>query len=166
MDLVIREVRPGDAPAIVAILNPIIQARVYTVLDARLSVEAERDFIAEFPERGLFHVAEDRGNQKVVGLQTLEPFAQYTHAFDHVAVIATFVDLSVGHRGVGTHLAEVSLKNAKRKGYEKLFTYVRSDNENALNYYSKLGFRVVGTAQRQAKFGELYVDEVIIEKLL
>lgn len=165
MDLLIREVQPGDAQAVVAILNPIIEAGVYSALDTPFTVEEERDFIAEFPERGLFYVAEDRLEKEVIGFQTLEPFAPYTHAFDHVAIIATFVDLSVRRCGVGTRLAEVTLRNAKRKGYEKLFTYVRSDNQNALDYYAKLGFRVVGIAEKQAKFGEVYVDEVIVEKL-
>jgi L-amino acid N-acyltransferase YncA len=39
----IRDATPADAAAIVAILNPIIAARVYTVFDTPLSVETERE---------------------------------------------------------------------------------------------------------------------------
>ena len=165
MDLLIREVRPGDAEGIVAILNPIIEAGVYSALDTPFTVEAEREFIASFPRRGVFLVAEDSRDHKAVGFQTLEPFATYTHAFDHVAIIATFVDLSLRRRGVGSRLAKATLEKAKRKAYEKLFTYVRRDNPGALEFYTKLGFRIVGTAHRQAKCGGSYVDEIIIEKL-
>ena len=51
-------------------------------------------------------------------------------------------------------------------GFEKLFAYVMSGNARALTFYTKLGFRTVGTAKRQARIGQRYVDEVIIEKFL
>ena len=57
-------------------------------------------------------------------------------------------------------------ESARGKEYEKIFTFVRADNREALQFYLKLGFRVVGTAERQARIGGNYVDEVIIEKFL
>lgn len=166
MDLLIREVRLDDAEAIVGILNAIIKAGTYTVLDTPFTPEAERDYIANFPARGVFHVAEDCQEQRVVGFQSVEPFAAYTRAFDHVGTIGTFIELSRRRQGIGTGLSEVTFEAITRLGYEKLFTYVRVDNLSSLTFHLKLGFRVVGTAHRQAKFGERYVDEIIIEKLL
>lgn len=60
----------------------------------------------------------------------------------------------------------MTFESARGKGYEKMFTFVRADNPEALRFYLKLGFRVVGTAQRQARIGSNYVDEIIIEKFL
>ncbi|WP_277883399.1 hypothetical protein [Nostoc flagelliforme] len=40
MDLLVREVELNDAEAIVSILNPIIEAKVYTAFDTPLTVEA------------------------------------------------------------------------------------------------------------------------------
>jgi L-amino acid N-acyltransferase YncA len=165
VNLVIREARLEDAAAIVRILNPIIEAGVYTVLDAPLTVEYERDYIASFPQRGIFHVAEDQ-DQRVVGFESGEPYATYTHAFDHVVVIGTFVDLKERRRGIGTRLFETTLEAARRKGYEKIFTFVRADNAASLTFYLKLGFRVVGRAQNQAKLNGKYIDEILIEKFL
>ena len=162
----VREVRPDDAEAILRVLNPIIEAGAYTALDTPFAVKAEQDFIRSFPLRGVFHVAEETTEQRVVGFQTLEPFATYTHAFDHVGVIATFIAMACRGQGVGCRLAEATFEQARRKEYEKLFTYVRADNHDALRFYRKLGFTVVGTAIRQAKIGGTYVDEVIIEKFL
>jgi len=122
MNLVIRGARLDDAGALVRILNPIIEAGVYTVLDTPLTVEYERDYIANFPPRGVFHVAEDQ-DQRIVGFESGEPYATYTHAFDHVAVIGTFVDLKERRRGIGTRLFEATLEAARRKGYEKIRTY-------------------------------------------
>ncbi len=50
MDLLVRAVEPGDAEQIVGILNPIIAAGVYTVFDGPFSVQAEREYIEQFPE--------------------------------------------------------------------------------------------------------------------
>lgn len=166
MDLVVREVRPEDAEAIVGILNPIIESGAYSALDTPATVEAELDFIGDFPIRGVFHLAEDRRNNRAVGFQTLEPYATYTHAFDHVGVVATFVDLNLRGQGIGRRLAEATFEAARDKGYEKVFTFVRADNPDALQFYSGLGFRIVGAAEKQAKINGNYVDEVIIEKFL
>lgn len=164
MDLLIRPARLEDAAALISILNPIIAAGCYTALDTPYTVEEEREYIASFPPRGIFHVAEREG--RIVGMQDLVPFATYTRAFDHVGVIGTFVDLAERGQGIGTRLSMATFEAARRQGYEKIFTYVRADNLEALAFYLRLGFRVVGTAQKQAKLGGRYIDEIIIERFL
>lgn len=166
MELLIRPGRLEDAAALVGILNPIINTGKYTVLDTPFTVEDERKYLAQFPQRGVLFVAEASRNKAIVGVQSVEPFAGYTHACDHVGVIGTFVALSHRRQGIGTRLSEVTFVAAKDKGYEKLFSYVRADNKEALAFYRKLGFRTVGKALRHAKFGTDYVDEVIIEMFL
>lgn len=163
---VVREACLDDAEAIVTLLNPIIETGLYTVLDTLLTVEAEREFIANFPERGVFHVAERRSDGKIVGMQTVEPYGRYLHAFDHVGEIGTFVDLAERYKGIGKHLVEATFEAARRKGYEKVYTAVRADNEDALKFYLSLGFCVVGRAKRQAKIADRYIDEVLIERFL
>jgi len=165
-NLVVRDVRPDDAEAIVSILNPIVEAGVYTVLDVPFTIEEEREYIESFPPRGVFHVAERPRDGEIVGLQSIEPFATYTHAFDHVAVMGTYVSLSYLRQGIGRRMSEVTFEAARHKGYEKIFTYVRADNPGSLAFHVELGFRIVGTAERQAKTGPRYVDEVIIEMFL
>jgi len=96
----------------------------------------------------------------------MEPFASYTHAFDHVGVLGTYVDLSHLRLGVAKALFATTFEAAARQGYEKIFTFVRADNPAALATYQSQGFRIVGTAQKQAKLNGKYVDEIIIEKLL
>jgi RimJ/RimL family protein N-acetyltransferase len=46
------------------------------------------------------------------------------------------------------------------------YTYVRADNLASLAFHLKLGFRIIGTAPRQAKFNGKYVDELLVEKSL
>jgi L-amino acid N-acyltransferase YncA len=164
MDVEIRAAGPHDAEAIVGVLNPIIEARVYTAFDTPFTVDAERTFIQNLHPRGVFHVAVSGG--AVLGFQTLEPFAVYTRAFEHVGIIGTFVDLRHRRQGIATRLFQSTLAAAVRNGYEKIFAFVRGDNPASLATYLRQGFGIVGTARRHAKIDGKYVDEIIIEKML
>ena len=92
MSLVVRQVAVEDAQGITEVLNPIIEEGLYTILDTTFSVEKEKGFIANFPKQGVFTVAVDEEQNKVIAFQNIEPFASYTKAFDHVGIIGTFVD--------------------------------------------------------------------------
>jgi len=162
----VREARPDDAAEIVRILNPIIEAGTFTALDTPFTVEAERAFIETFPSRGVFHVAEDEAEGRLLGFQDVSPFADYTHAFDHVGVIGTFVDLERRRQGVARLLFPATFEEARRKGYEKFFTFIRADNPAALAAYRRHGFEVIGTARRQARTRNGYVDEIMVEAFL
>ena len=166
MELLVREACTEDAAAIVAIMNPIIAAGVYTAFDTPFTIEAEQAYIQAFPARGVFHVAVDPAAQRVVGFQCMEPFATYTHAFDHVGILGTYVDLGRRRQGIATALFDATFDAARRKGYEKLFTFVRADNPAALATYRKHGFAIVGTARRHARINGAYVDEIVIERPL
>lgn len=166
MQLEIREARPDDADAVVRILNPIIAAGVYTVFDTPFTAEAEREYIRNLPPRGIFLVAVTQPDNDVVGFQSMEPFAGYTHAFDHVGVLGTYVALDRRRQSIATRLFEAMFTAAVQKGYEKIFTFVRGDNPAALHTYLRQGFRIVGRAHRQARLAGRHVDEIIIEKML
>ncbi|NOH82082.1 GNAT family N-acetyltransferase [Vibrio sp. RE86] len=166
MSLVVRQVTLDDAEGITNVLNPIIIEGLYTVLDTTFTPVEEKEFIAQFPERGVFTVALSGSDSTVIGFQNIEPFAQYTKVFDHVGIIGTFVSENARGQGVSKELFNSTFEVAKQKGYEKLFAYVRSDNERALAAYLKQGFEIVGTAKKHAKVRGEYVDEVLIEKFL
>ena len=166
MELSIRDVEPDDAEGIVRVLNPIIETRRYTALDTPVSIEAERDYVIDFPERGIWKVAVRQSDHRIVGFQVLEPYASYTHAFDHVATLGTYVDLDLRRQGIARRLFAATFDAARQKGYEKIFTFVRADNPAALQTYLGQGFLVIGNAKRQAKIDGQYIDEILIEKWL
>ncbi|MFS1506362.1 N-acetyltransferase family protein [Vibrio lentus] len=166
MSLTIREVTVEDAQGIIDVLNPIIIEARYTILDKTFTVDDEKAFIESFPERGVFSVAVNEATSQLLGFQNVEPFATYTKAFDHVGIIGTYVDANSRGQGVAKQLFDYTFKSAKAKGYEKLFAYVRANNERALSVYLKQGFEIVGTAKKHGKIGDQYFDEVLIEKFL
>lgn len=162
----IRDVRVEDAEQILAILNPIIAARCYTAMDSPFDLEVEREFIRTFPAHGTFLVAVDTESDRIVGFQNVSPFGAFTHAFDHVGVIGTYVDLERRRQGIASRLFAATYDAARRKGYEKFFSYVRADNHAGLETYLRQGFRRIGTAERHAIIDGRYIDEVVIEKVL
>ncbi len=166
MEWIIQNVQKEDAQGIISILNPIIKEGKTTVLDKPFSLEEEERFIEGFPKNGVFHVAINPQELKIVGFQNLEPFASYTSAFDHVGVMGTYVDNTYRRQGIASQLFESTFEAAKIKGYEKIFTFVRSDNEIALATYLNYGFQVIGKAKKQAKIKGKYIDEILIEKFL
>ena len=166
MNLTIRDAEPADAEGVIGILNPIIEARRYTAFSEPFSVDAERDYIVNFPARGVWKVAIRPTDGRLLGFQVLEPFGSYTRAFDHVGTLGTYVDLEQRRQGIATALFQATIDAARRKGYEKIFTFVRSDNPAALATYRANGFSVIGTARRHAKIDGQYVDEILIERIL
>ncbi|MEZ8157105.1 N-acetyltransferase family protein [Vibrio splendidus] len=166
MSLTIREVAVEDTQGIIDVLNPIIIEARYTILDQTFTVDEEKAFIESFPERGVFSVALNETTNQLLGFQNVESFATYTKAFDHVGIIGTYVDANSRGQGVAKQLFDYTFKAAKAKGYEKLFAYVRADNERALAVYLKQGFEIVGTAKKHGKIGDHYFDEILIEKFL
>jgi L-amino acid N-acyltransferase YncA len=166
MELMIRDVNPDDAAGVVSVFNPIIEARSFTLFDTPFTVEAERAYIEGLTPRDVFHVAVRASDNVVVGFQSMAPFATYSRALDHVGVIGTYVDLGSRRQGIATRLFPATFEAARRKGYEKIFTYIRADNPVALATYQRHGFLIIGKAERHAKVGGEYVDVIIVERLL
>ena len=166
MDLDVRDVDIADAEAVVGILNPIVEARIYTAFTEPFTVDAEREYISMFPARGVWKVAMRRLDRRVVGFQILEPFGSVRERLDHVATVGTYVDLAQRRRASRRRSLKHLSKPLAGRGYEKIFTFVRADNAGALAAYRARGFEIVGTARGHAKIDGRYIDEILIEKAL
>ncbi|MFB0537899.1 MAG: GNAT family N-acetyltransferase [Anaerolineae bacterium] len=164
MDIKIRPATLDDAEGVLEVLNSVVQERKYSSFDRILTVEEERQFIASLGERSGLFVAELEG--RIIGFQTIEPFAAYTPAMDHVGIMGTFVHADFRDQGIGRQLAEASFKFAQETGYEKAVIYVRASNEAAQEFYQKLGFVPKGTLEKQVKIDGEYDDVVFMEMFL
>jgi len=155
-----------DAQSIVGLMNPIIQTGKYTVMDEQLSVEDQLEFIHQFPERGVYHVAVSNDSQKVLGTQDVLPISTSESALKHVGEIATFVSLTAHRQGIGRSLNQATFRAAKERGFKKIIATIRVDNPIALAFYQNHNFEIIGTAKKHAFVASKYVDEVIAEKFL
>ncbi|MBV7298078.1 GNAT family N-acetyltransferase [Enterovibrio paralichthyis] len=166
MNITIRNVLPSDANVITDVINPIIQDGKSTLLDTPFSASDQSFFIQYFPVNGVFLVAQNTDTAKVVGYQTVEPFASYTRALDHVGILTTYVEQTSRAQGVASALFASTFETAKARGFEKLIANIRADNQTAIDAYLKQGFEVAGTAKKHAKINGQYIDEVMLEKFL
>jgi L-amino acid N-acyltransferase YncA len=174
MELVIRGAREADAALMIELLNPIIRAGGYTVMDEPLTLDEQVEFIRSFPTQGAFLAAFDAsprpgcsaGEGRLLGMQDVVPLSPGSRVFGHVGVISTFIALEVRRQGVGRRLSAATFQAARELGFRKLSAAIRLDNPAALAFYQGLGFRVVGVAQRQALLRGRYVDEVLAEMWL
>jgi L-amino acid N-acyltransferase YncA len=166
MAWIVRDATPEDAAGVVAVFNPIIEEGADSLFDAPFTVDTERAYIAGLGAREIFKVAVRSSDATIVGFQSMSPFATYTRAFDHVGVMGTFVDRACRRQGIASALFAVTFDAARRKGYEKIFTYIRGDNPVSLATYEKHGFAVVGKASRHAKVGGRYLDVLMVERML
>ena len=151
----------GDAAGVADVLNSVIAERRYTALTGNWTAEAEMAFLQSLGTRSEMFVAEVAG--RIVGFQVVEPFAAYTSAMDHVAILGTYVCADFRGRGIGQRLAAATLAFAQGQGFEKAVIYVLAHNEGALRYYRGLGFEEKGVLARQTRLDEVYYDEVFME---
>lgn len=86
----------------------------------------------------------------------------------HVANAAFMVAPHARGRGVGRHLGEHALNEARRLGFRAMqFNFVVSTNESAIRLWQRLGFEIVGTlpgAFRHADKG--FVDALVMFRSL
>ncbi len=169
---IVRPATAEDVPALLAVLNPIVDARRYTAIAERLTDDEMRSWLTDVSaRRGAFHLIECRADltmpgQTVLGWQAVEPFSPHPGAFDHVATMATFVALEHHRQGLAARLFAASFVAARALGYDKIFTYVRADNEAGRRAYRGQGFAEVGVARRQCRIDGRDIDEIMIERML
>ena len=152
INVVIRPATPADAEALVGILNPIIEARLYTAFDTPFSVEAERDYLVNFPPRGIWKVAVSglRERGRVPGDGAV---CHLHHGVRSRRDAGNLRGPRQRRQGIAKRLFEATFAAAREKGYEKIFTFVRADNPAALATYLSHGFQVVGTAGQARQAG-------------
>lgn len=165
MDFTTRPVEERDAPGIADLLNAIIDAGGLTVMPGPVTGEAQRTFIRGLSPHDVFFAAFDDAGA-LLGIQDVLRFFPDSPVLGHIGEVSTFVNAAARGRGVGAALCRATFPAARERGVTKLQAMIRADNPGALDFYRSQGFRVVGTAHRHARVGDLYVDEVLTEKLL
>ena len=138
--IAIRHVHIGDAPALCAVINPIIEKAGTTAYEEPCDPTYFEAMIAGFGPRDFLHVAEAQG--RIVGFQICE---RHPELPDDTGDIASFVALDMVGTGVGQMLAAKTLAEARARGWRKLFAYIRGDNTGGLAYYDRIGFRTIRT---------------------
>ncbi len=161
------EVHPANetnAPAIVAMLNPIVAAERYTIMSDPLVTSDMVEWIHSVDEKGAFNVAVENASDRVVGFQCLELCSRVEPAHAHVGDIATFVAIDAQRGGIGSRLMLATIESARRRGFAKVMASIRADNDGAVAFYKGRGFEIIGTARRHAFVRGEFLDEILAER--
>jgi len=164
MEISIRKAAAQDAEEISAVWTVICSERIHSAVNKPFTPLQERKYISSLSDREGIFVAENKG--RIIGFQSLDKWAEYSEAFDHVGVIGTFILPEWRKRNIGQQLAQYTFKFARNHNYEKIVIYVRATNSGAITFYENLGFEQKGVLSRQVKIDNQYEDEIFMELFL
>jgi putative acetyltransferase len=130
-----------------------------------MTVEQEKALLEQFAasDRAIMLVAEDGG--EIVGDFTLRAISP-RRALQHVASLGMSVRASHRRRGIGKALLEAGIEWARSIGITRVELYVFADNAPAIALYEALGFAHEGRRKNLVRFGDTYVDDLVMAKLL
>jgi dephospho-CoA kinase len=161
---VIRRAVLADCEATAGVLNSIVREGGRTITGRTFTPAQERVFFRSLPRRAFLNLV--LLGSVVVGFQSVEPYATFTHTMDHVASLGTHILAAVRGRGLGHALSAATWVEARAAGFSKLIIAVRADNSPAQAFYAGLGFQPCGRLTRQALVDGKYVDELLYELFL
>lgn len=82
----------------------------------------------------------------------------------HIGILGVIVKKKYRDVGIGKQLIDTAIRESKKlNNKEKIILSCFSTNERAIYLYKKLGFKVVGTREKQFYMNSNYYDEVLME---
>lgn len=137
VELVVRDVAPGDAGELAELLNAIIAAGGTTALEDPFDAAELAEAYLTGPDVHCCVVAVDDATGRIEGFQTL---GRKPDLPGDVGDIGTFTRVGGKQRGVGTALFGATLVRARRLGLAAINATIRADNAGGLAFYDRLGF--------------------------
>jgi RimJ/RimL family protein N-acetyltransferase len=161
----IRRALPGDAAAIVGVLETVVADRIHTAIDQAWSIDQEKRYLESLSAREAVHVAVDSA-EGIVGVQTLDRWSPILSSMNHVGQIGTFLIPAWRGLGIGRKLWTATEAFAREAGYRKFAIQVRASNHQAQKFYRQLGFQECGRFRNQVVMDGLEDDEILMEYFL
>ncbi|MDU8913237.1 N-acetyltransferase family protein [Aestuariicoccus sp. MJ-SS9] len=159
--MIVRPARAGDAAAIAAIWNPIIDDTAITFTTAP---KTEAGIAADVAARGAaFQVAETDGT--AIGFATYFPFRGgpgYARTMEHSVMLAP----EARGQGAGRALMTALEAVARDAGIHSLIGGVSGENPEGVAFHERLGFKEIARLPEVGfKFGR-WMDLVLMQKML
>jgi len=160
----VRIAQQNDIPFITKIYNEGIEDKIAT-LETRLRTEEEMlDWLKDRSDRHKVLVIEDESNT-VHGWASLNVFNSRC-CYSGVVDISIYISRIMRGKGLGNQLLRSLIQTAKDEGFHKLVLSTFKTNEAGKKLYKSLGFREVGTYEKQGILDGKWIDITIMELLL
>ncbi len=164
MELKCRAAEAKDVEAITRIYNQGIEDRVATLETRLRSGEEMLQWLEGRSPRHKVIIIEDDVTG-VVGWASLNVFNSRC-CYDGVVDISVYVEREMRGKGIGKRLLSHLTAVAAEEGFHKLVLSTFSTNQLGQGLYTAVGFRKVGTYEKQGLLDGKWVDVTIMEKLL
>jgi len=158
-----RLVREEDLDTVLLIYNQGIEDRIATLETEPKDFLYIKDWFSA--HQGRYQALVSEKNGKIVGWAALNPYSQRC-AYDGVADLSIYVGREHRGTGIGTQLLLDLEKQAHRQAFRKIVLFMLPFNQAGQQLYGKLGYRIVGTLEKQGKRDGQEIDVLIMEKLL
>jgi L-amino acid N-acyltransferase YncA len=156
-----RPARPEDAVAITEIYNQGIEDRVATFETEPRSVA---DILPWFDSAYAFvSVVEPSG--EVVGYAVAHPYAD-RRCYRGIGEFSVYVRRSHRNHGVGRLAMGALIERSKDAGLWKLLSRVFPQNRASLGLMARMGFKEIGVHEKHGKLDGVWMDTVIVERLI
>ncbi len=129
-----------------------------------VSVEEESKFLADLEAGKNRFMIVAWVDGKIVG--GLGLFSQAAEFVRHNATLGMSIQNAYSNSGLGTHLMNTALENAKQIGLRRIDLTVRTYNTAGIALYEKVGFQRIGLLKEIALIDGQYVDEYSYQLLL
>jgi L-amino acid N-acyltransferase YncA len=160
--MMIRPATQADEGAVWSIFHAVVVPGDTYVFDPRMPRE---EALAIWFRPGT-HTYVAQSKDKVIGTYILKP--NQPALGSHVANAAFMVSPEARGTGVGRHMGEHCLTEARRLGFRAMqFNFVVSTHEAAVHLWQQLGFRIIGTLPGAFRHsGRGYVDAYVMFQAL
>ncbi|QOR36171.1 N-acetyltransferase [Clostridium sp. 'deep sea'] len=153
-----------DIHAIKTIYNQGIDDRIATLETHHRTTEEMKKWFRNKKEQHKVIVVTAENNT-VVGWASLNIFNP-RKCYDGVADLSVYVERTMRGKGLGKILLNRIIDIARAYDFHKIVLSTFEFNELAQGLYQAIGFRKVGTYEKQGKLDGKWVDVTIMEKLI
>ncbi|RAK62471.1 arsinothricin resistance N-acetyltransferase ArsN1 family A [Phenylobacterium kunshanense] len=159
--LKVRPARREDAAAITEIYNQGIEDRIATFETEPRAVAAIE---AWFDTALAIVVVEDPAGE-VAGYAVAHPYADRC-CYRGIGEFSVYVRRSHRGHGVGAAAMGALIEAAREKGLWKLLSRVFPENRASLALMARMGFEEIGVHRKHGKLEGVWMDTVIVERLI
>jgi L-amino acid N-acyltransferase YncA len=158
-DLIIRDAIEADVPAIMAIYNAAVAARIATAQLEPVNTAEGRDWLSKHSDDYPFWVAETDG--RVAGWLSFKRFLPRC-AYRGTAEISVYVDEKFRRHGVARRLLKEAIARAPSLGINALVGLIFGHNEPSLKLFERLGFQRWGHLPGIARIEKVERDLIVM----
>lgn len=162
MTIEVRAIKESDVAGFREALDSVAKEKRYLAQFSAPSIERAIDFVtAGIAENVSQFVALD--GVRIVGWADIFPDKSAT--MKHSGSLGMGVVAEYRGQGIGTILLVSCIKKAQGNGISRIALHVRTDNENAIGLYKKVGFQTEGVMKNYMFIDGTYYDALIMSLL-